>query len=92
MCVCVRACMCARVCVQIADVLYAPCVWYVPTHESVLVHLECSSLLCVQIVRKYDDLDGKTCLTLVTFLLMVQPHFKNRLEVLKDVSAGSRRE
>lgn len=26
--VCVRACMCAHVCVQIADVLYAPCVWY----------------------------------------------------------------
>ena len=80
----------ARVCADRRCTVCSLCV--VPTHESVLVHLECSSLLCVQIVRKYDDHDGKSCLTLVTLLLMLQPHFKNRLEVLKDVSAGSRRQ
>lgn len=45
---------------------------------------------CLQVARKYDGHDAQLCLTMVTLLLMLQPHFKNRLEALKDVSAWSR--
>ena len=45
-------------------------------------------LVFYMVVRKYDDHDGKSCLTMVTLLLMVQPHFKNRLEALKDKAAA----